>query len=114
MGQALTVPNTIRWDQTGFVCVRLISFVRNVLTLDRSNGANLSFPKEFGIGNGEKPGFPHQVRDNWLVGLVNAGPYIGSAFIGCWLSDPVNFYLGRRGTIFVSAVFCVLTPIGGK
>jgi hypothetical protein len=23
---------------------------------------------------------------------------------GCWLSDPVNNYLGRRGTIFVSAV----------
>lgn len=32
---------------------------------------------------------------------------------GCWLSDPFNYYLGRRGTIFVSAVFCVLTPIGG-
>lgn len=31
---------------------------------------------------------------------------------GCWLSDPLNQYLGRRGTIFVSAVFCVLTPIG--
>ena len=25
----------------------------------------------------------------------------------------INFYLGRRGTIFISAVFCVLTPIGG-
>jgi len=53
------------------------------------------------------------MRDNWLVGLVNSGPYIGSAFIGCWLSDPFNYYLGRRGTIFVAAVICVLTPIGG-
>ncbi|KAH9827338.1 MFS sugar transporter like protein [Teratosphaeria destructans] len=83
------------WDQTG------------------SNGANLSFPVEFGIGKGETKGDPHQTRDSWLVGLVNAGPYIGSAFIGCWLSDPLNYYLGRRGTIFVSAVFCVITPIGG-
>jgi MFS family permease len=33
-------------------------------------------------------------------------------YSGCWLSDPINNYLGRRGTIFVSAVFCVLTPIG--
>ena len=32
---------------------------------------------------------------------------------GCWCSDPINYYLGRRGTIFISAVFCLLTPIGG-
>lgn len=83
------------WDQTG------------------SNGANLSFPKEFGIGNGGTPGAPNQVRDSWLVGLVNAGPYIGAAFCGCWISDPMNNYLGRRGTIFVSAIFVLLTPIGG-
>jgi len=83
------------WDQTG------------------SNGANLSFPLEFGIGEGENYASPNQVRDSWLVGLVNAGPYIGSAFLGCWISDPCNFYLGRRGTIFLSAIICVLTPIGG-
>ncbi|EOD52051.1 putative sugar transporter protein [Neofusicoccum parvum UCRNP2] len=83
------------WDQTG------------------SNGANLSFPQEFGIGHGEDPGHPNYTRDSWLVGVVNAGPYIGSAFIGCWLSDPCNYYFGRRGTIFISAVFCVITPIGG-
>lgn len=35
------------WDQTG------------------SNGANLSFPEEFGIANGTS-------RDAWLVGLINA------------------------------------------
>ncbi|KAJ9635352.1 hypothetical protein H2201_008745 [Coniosporium apollinis] len=82
------------WDQTG------------------SNGANLSFPQVFGIGHGETEGHPDRDRDNWLVGLVNAGPYIGSAFLGCWVSDPCNYYFGRRGTIFISAVFVVLTPIG--
>jgi hypothetical protein len=35
------------WDQTG------------------SNGANLSFPKEFGIDSGSQ-------HDEWIVGLVNA------------------------------------------
>jgi MFS family permease len=40
-------------------------------------------------------------------------PYIASAFLGCWLSDPLNNYIGRRGTIFVSAIFLILTPIGG-
>ncbi|KAM7199603.1 Sugar transporter domain containing protein [Rhypophila sp. PSN 637] len=75
------------WDQTG------------------SNGANLSFPKALGIGGDSQ-------RDTYLVGLVNAAPYIGSAFIGCWLSDPVNYYFGRRGAIFFSAHFCLWPVIG--
>lgn len=53
---------------------------RSWLTVSQ-NGANLSFPTEFGIGHGEDPGHPNYVRDSWLVGVVNAGPYIGSAFM---------------------------------
>lgn len=52
------------------------------------------------------------MRNQWLVGIVNAAPYIASACLGCWLSDPCNRILGRRGTIFISAIFCVITPIG--
>ncbi|KAJ9627842.1 hypothetical protein H2203_003060 [Taxawa tesnikishii (nom. ined.)] len=81
------------WDQTG------------------SNGANLSFPVEFGIDDSD-PSNPNYEHNLWLVGLVNAAPYIASAFIGCWLSDPLNNYFGRRGTIFFSAVFCLLSVIG--
>ncbi|KAM0746491.1 hypothetical protein T439DRAFT_329595 [Meredithblackwellia eburnea MCA 4105] len=80
------------WDQTG------------------SNGANLSFPKRFGIDASE--GQANFIRDDWLVGLVNAAPYISSAFIGCWLSDPLNSMFGRRGTIFITAIILVITPIG--
>ncbi|KAG6357069.1 hypothetical protein INS49_014946 [Diaporthe citri] len=75
------------WDQTG------------------SNGANLFFPKVYGIGS-------KSVHDTLIVGLVNAGPYIGSAVLGCWLTDPVNNWLGRRGVIFVSANFCLWPVIG--
>ncbi|KAK7920990.1 hypothetical protein PG985_009012 [Apiospora marii] len=71
-----------------------------------SNGANLSFPAEFGIGGEDD-------RSVFLVGLINSAPYIGSAFIGCWISDPLNNYLGRKWTIFLSAVICLITPIGG-
>ncbi|KAE8263929.1 hypothetical protein A4X09_0g7098 [Tilletia walkeri] len=85
------------WDQTG------------------SNGANLSFPTEFGIsdsallpdGSVNTKAYDH----SWIVGLVNAAPYISSAFLGCWLSDPLNNYFGRRGTIFITAVILVITPI---
>lgn len=51
------------WDQTG------------------SNGANLFFPTVYGIAKKD-------AHDQLIVGLVNAGPYIGSALLGCWLSDP--------------------------
>jgi MFS family permease len=78
-----------------------------------TTNAYQSFPVEFGIGQGYTEGHPDRWSHNLIVGLVNAGPYIGSALIGCWLSDPCNSYFGRRGTIFISAVFCVLTPIGG-
>ena len=30
---------------------------------------------------------------------------------GCWLSDPLNNYLGRRGAIFVTALCLIATPI---
>jgi MFS family permease len=75
------------WDQTG------------------SNGANIWFPEYYGIGSNSD-------GDKLLLGLVNAGPYLGSAFIGCWLSDPINNYFGRRGVIFFSAHFCIWPVIG--
>lgn len=70
------------WDQTG------------------SNGANLDFPTAYGIG-------ADTIHDKLIVGLVNAAPYIGTSFVGCWLSDPLNFHFGRRGAIFVAANFCL-------
>jgi hypothetical protein len=75
------------WDQTG------------------SNGANLDFPKAYNIDK-------DTTHDNLIVGLVNAAPYIGTAVLGCWLSDPINDFVGRRGTIFFSANFCLWPVIG--
>ncbi|KAJ7625827.1 putative sugar transporter [Roridomyces roridus] len=73
------------WDQTG------------------SNGANLSFPKEFGIdGTG---------RDEWIVGSVNAVIFLTAGLIGAWIVDPLNYYLGRRGEIFLTGLCLFATPI---
>ncbi|KAJ5043105.1 uncharacterized protein L3040_004490 [Drepanopeziza brunnea f. sp. 'multigermtubi'] len=74
------------WDQTG------------------SNGANLSFPEEFGIaGTG---------RDEWIVGIVNAIIFLTAGLIGAFIVDPLNKYLGRRGEIFLTAICLTATPIG--
>jgi len=46
------------------------------------------------------------------VGFINAVPYISIAFFAGWLSDPLNHWLGRRGVIFLAAIFSLLSPIG--
>lgn len=76
------------WDQTG------------------TNGANLAFPNAFNLTTGSESHF-------WIIGLVNSGPYIGSAFLGCCLADPCNRCFGRRDTIFISAIILIATSIGG-
>ena len=55
------------WDQTG------------------SNGANLSWPLDFGVPDSYEKGKkdPNENYDynSWIVGVVNAGPYLGAAFM---------------------------------
>ncbi|KAG5638132.1 hypothetical protein H0H81_001735 [Sphagnurus paluster] len=80
------------WDQTG------------------SNGANLSFPQEFGISFAA--GTPNAKTHEWIVGVINAGPYLASSIIGCWLTDPLNNLFGRRGTLFFCGIFCIFSVIG--
>ncbi|KAE8227425.1 hypothetical protein CF319_g119 [Tilletia indica] len=66
------------------------------------NGALLFFPQQFNINSGTD-------RDQWIVGLVGAAPYICCAFLGCWLTAPLNNYFGRRGAIFITAIISALT-----
>ena len=74
------------WDQTG------------------SNGANLSFPQEFGLtGKG---------RDEWVVGVINAIIFLTAGLIGAFIVDPLNYYFARRGEIFITACCLTATPIG--
>ena len=50
-----------------------------------SNGANLSWPVDFGVPDSPpKTGAVEGVdydKNSWIVGVVNAGPYLGSAFM---------------------------------
>ncbi|KAI0847238.1 hypothetical protein F5Y00DRAFT_242063 [Daldinia vernicosa] len=107
--KALHEEVTHRWRMPGrlFLTIATCSIGAAVQGWDQtgSNGANIFFPAFYGIGG-------DTTRDRLLVGLVNSGPYIGSAFIGCWLSDPINNWIGRRGVIFTSAHFCLWPVIG--
>ena len=35
-----------------------------------------------------------------------------TSYRGCWLSHPLNHRFGRRGTIFMSAIFCFASVVG--
>lgn len=50
-------------------------------------------------------------KNNWLIGLVSSAPYICCAFLGCWLTEPLNAVLGRRGTIFVASFVSFATCV---
>ncbi|KAJ7291220.1 hypothetical protein C8J57DRAFT_1429735 [Mycena rebaudengoi] len=91
--KALTVYITRGWDQTG------------------SNGANLSFPQEFNIRE-DDPDPATANRNQWIVGVVNAAPYLAASMAGCWTADPMNNLLGRRGAIFVSGLVRLFSVIG--
>lgn len=65
------------------------------------NGAQLFYSKQFGIGGSDS-------RSTWLLGLVNSGPYLCCAVLGCWLTIPMNNYFGRRNTIFITCLISAL------
>ncbi|WVQ69763.1 uncharacterized protein L199_007983 [Kwoniella botswanensis] len=96
---------TNKWDQTRalYFLVIVCSIGSAIQGWDNTgaNGANLSFPVEFGIDH-----------NTWLVGMVNSAPSITVGAISAMLTDPINHYIGRRGTIFVTGLFCVFPVLG--
>ena len=48
----------------------------------------------------------------WQLGAMNAIPFLTAAFPGAALSLPVNYCLGRRGALGLSAVLIIASSIG--
>lgn len=54
-----------------------------------------------------------RVSRNLTVDIPSADAALQSpSRSGCWLADPLNYWLGRRGCIFISAIFCFVSVIG--
>jgi hypothetical protein len=68
-----------------------------------NNGAVAFYPKQLGIDKLNNA--------TWIEGLVVGAPYLACALIGCWLNEPLNYFLARRGTIFVSCFFAAWASI---
>ncbi|BGP11564.1 hypothetical protein JCM10049v2_007473 [Rhodotorula toruloides] len=82
------------------VCCSMAAAVQG---MDESvtNGANLFWPPALGLVTTSDN--PNASYDEWILGLINGAPYLCCAVLGCWLTAPLNNWLGRRGTIFLTA-----------
>ncbi|KIK68223.1 hypothetical protein GYMLUDRAFT_91786 [Collybiopsis luxurians FD-317 M1] len=105
---------THKWDQPKmlYYLVILCSACAAVQGMDEavSNGANIFYAGQFGL-NVNDPNPSVAGRNQWLLGLVNSAPYLCCAVLGSWLTVPLNGLFGRRGTIFITAMFSFLTCI---
>ncbi|KAI1132138.1 hypothetical protein F5Y10DRAFT_5548 [Nemania abortiva] len=93
---------THKWSNPSmlYAVITICSLCAAVQGMDETvvNGAQIFYKDQFHIGDASSQ------RDSWLLGLVNAAPYIGCATIGCWLTEPLNNRFGRRGTVFISCL----------
>ncbi|KAK4032097.1 hypothetical protein C8A01DRAFT_41473 [Parachaetomium inaequale] len=103
--EVLERETTHKWSNPSMLywVVAICSLCAAVQGMDETvvNGAQIFYKEVFGIGTTSQ-------RDTWLVGLVNGAPYLCCAFLGCWLTDPMNRVFGRRGTIFISCLISAL------
>lgn len=74
-----------------------------------TNGGNLFWAPQFGLVT--TPGSPNAGQNQWLLGLVAGAPYLACFVLGCWLTTPLNYWFGRRGTIFITATVSALACI---
>ncbi|KAL9594358.1 MAG: hypothetical protein Q9219_007072 [cf. Caloplaca sp. 3 TL-2023] len=80
-------------------------------------GANQSWPKDLGLNLGQNVGPTEpengQIGDIWRFSATNAIVYFAASSIGAFLCDPLTeIFVGRRGAIFVAALFTFAASIG--
>ncbi|KPM41126.1 hypothetical protein AK830_g5433 [Neonectria ditissima] len=73
-----------------------------------SINAGSLFANNVGIDRDES----NEAGANWKLGAMNASPFLAAAFPGAPLSLPVNYCVGRRGALGLSAVLIIASSLG--
>ncbi|KAL4867980.1 hypothetical protein BDV12DRAFT_170417 [Aspergillus spectabilis] len=109
--EALRRETTHKWSQPWqlYFLAGMCSMAAAVQGMDETanNGAVVIYPRLLGI---ESDRFSPQMQD-YITGLVVGAPYLACALVGCWLTEPLNRYFARRGTIFISCVIAAVASI---
>ncbi|OJJ51343.1 hypothetical protein ASPZODRAFT_364370 [Penicilliopsis zonata CBS 506.65] len=103
--------HTHKWSQPWqlYFLATMCSLAAAVQGMDETvnNGAQAIYLKQLGITTGR---FSTSMADN-ITGLVVGAPYLACAILGCWLTEPLNRYFARRGTIFISCLIAAVASI---
>ncbi|KAF2107090.1 major facilitator superfamily domain-containing protein [Lophiotrema nucula] len=76
-----------------------------------NNGTIYGMPEDLGLQITK----PSKTPDLWVFGMLNAIPLLSAGLFGTTLADPLQeYYLGRRGSIMVSAAITIATTIGAS
>ncbi|XDG03259.1 hypothetical protein ABKA04_002874 [Annulohypoxylon sp. FPYF3050] len=88
---------THKWSNPSmlYAVIVICSLCAAVQGMDETvvNGAQGFYKKQFGIDDSSSS---------------RTAPYICCAFVGCWLTEPMNKAFGRRGTVFISCLISTL------
>lgn len=103
------IDHPYRQTRTIWNLVVACSLAAAVQGMDESviSGAQLFYPKQFNIDP------KVAITNQWREGLVNGAPYLCCGVFGCWLTDPLNRFFGRRGTIMITCFISFATCIWG-
>lgn len=120
---ALKAEKDVLFSQRGMftviLTVSLAAFLQGFVQ-SSINGASL-YATEFGLPNvtstrvnfttiADENSRPQ--LDDWKLGATNASPFFFAAFVGCWLSLPLNDRIGRRGAMAVAACLIFASSLG--
>ncbi|KAF7595227.1 hypothetical protein BBP40_006973 [Aspergillus hancockii] len=101
--EAIQRETTHKWSQPWqlYFMASMCSLAAAVQGMDETvnNGAQAIYLKELNI------------TSEYITGLVVGAPYLACAVIGCWLTEPMNRYMARRGTIFVSCFIAAVASV---
>jgi len=101
--------STRRWKQPMMMYfIAIISSMAAIVQgMDEAvvNGAQIFYYDRFGIPSDGTN------KTALIQGLVNSAPYLCCAVFACWITDPMNRILGRRGVIFWSCFIAGVASI---
>ncbi|KAF7534006.1 hypothetical protein G7054_g6615 [Neopestalotiopsis clavispora] len=75
--------------------------------LDIPSGSGLSDAASHGVL--VRPLQP--VAGDWILGLINATPFLAAAIAGCWMALPLSDRYGRKGSMRVAAIMVLTTSL---
>jgi MFS family permease len=90
------------------VTVALAAFLQG--HVQSSINAGSLYANTFHIAEPGKSPVGTQTRD-FQLGVMNASPFLAAALLGAPLSLPTNYYIGRRGSLIVSAVLIAASSL---